>query len=210
MSWGRGIGVQKRANTACSGPRNPPRGTGVRSDKNRSPHAVRGAGALATCASTGRRDTRKNWVQAGSRLRTLRVCFATARKSGALCQKWCDNRGESPTRPCPLPPAPCGDLRREPSAGTQRPPSPFSSKMERESPPMLLRFAQDRRSPIHPSPFGYFAGTSRGASPSPLRAPMGYCGVQAGTMSRSQTVGPRLARRMPICNKSRFSRIQLS
>ena len=31
-------------------------GTGVRPDKNRSPRAVRGAGALATRASTGRRD----------------------------------------------------------------------------------------------------------------------------------------------------------
>ena len=31
-------------------------GTGGRPDKNRSPRAVRGAGALATCASTGRRD----------------------------------------------------------------------------------------------------------------------------------------------------------
>jgi hypothetical protein len=31
-----------------------------------------------------------------------------------------------------------GDLRRGPSAGTQRPPSPFSSKMERESPPLPL------------------------------------------------------------------------
>jgi hypothetical protein len=37
----------------------PLRGTGVRPDKNRSPRAVRGAGALATCASTGTCNLRK-------------------------------------------------------------------------------------------------------------------------------------------------------
>jgi len=44
-------------------------------------------------------------------------CCAKPLATAARFQKWRDNRGESPTRPC-------------------GPPSPFSSKMERESPPL--------------------------------------------------------------------------
>jgi len=74
------------------------------------------------------------------------MCYATARaqarpstSSGQALPEMRDNRGESPTRPCPpYPLRPYGVQAGAFGGAFGGPPSPFSSKMERESPPLPL------------------------------------------------------------------------
>jgi hypothetical protein len=74
-----------------------------------------GAGSSLRCAPPPSGMLREGYP-------TGRMCYATARaqarpstSSGQALPEMRDNRGESPTRPCPLPPAPLrgasGDLR---------------------------------------------------------------------------------------------------